>query len=95
MEDNIVAKQLIQDKKYGECIKLVKDKIIKYVVNLIKKKDSTYEYTNVIELIEMSNYFIDDERKNIAKNLEYFSIEEDEIIVLSRLLEICEIYNIK
>ena len=95
MEDNKIIKQLIQDQRYSECTKIIKDKIIEYVVDLIRNKDSSYEYTNVIELIEMSNHYIDDERKNIARNLEYFSIEEDEIIVLYRLLEICEIYNIK
>ena len=95
MEDNKLTKKLIQEKRYGECIKIIKDKIIEYIVSLIRNKDSSYEYTNVIELIEMSEHYIDDERKNIARNLEYFSIEEDEIIVLARLLEICEIYNIK
>ena len=95
MEDNKIIKQLIQEKRYSECTKMIKNKIIDYVVDLIRNKDSSYEYANIIELIEMSNHYIDDERKNIAKNLEYFSIEEDEIIVLTRLLEICEIYNIK
>jgi len=95
MEDNKVTKQLIQDKKYDECIKMVKDKIIEYIIDLIRQKDPSYEYTNIIELIEMSNYYIEDERKYIAKNLEYFSIEEDEIITLTRLLDICDIYNIK
>ena len=95
MEDNKVIKELIQEKKYSEAIKMIKDKIIEYVVDLIRKKDSSYEYTNVIDLIQMSNHYIEDERKNIARNLEYFSIEEDKVVVLARLLEICEIYNIR
>ena len=95
MEDNKIAKQLIQDKKYDECIRIVKNKIIDYIVSLIREKDPDYEYTTIIDLIEMSEQYIGDERKNIARNLEYFSFEEDEIITLTRLLEICEIYNIK
>jgi len=95
MEDNRVIKGLIQEKKYSEAIKMLKDKIIEYVVDLIRNKDTSYEYTNVIDLIQVSNHYIEDERKNIPINLEYFSIEEDEKIVLARLLEICEIYNIR
>lgn len=95
MEDNRAIKDLIQNKKYKECIQIVKEIVIEYIVNLIKEKDPEYEYTNIIDLIELSEYYIEDERKNIARDLEYFSFEEDSIIVLSRLIDICELYNIK
>ena len=95
MEDNNIIKKYLEEKKYYECSNILKEKIINYIINLIKEKYEDYEYTNIIELIEMSEIFIDDERKNIARNLEYFSFEEKDIDVLERMLEICKIYNIK
>lgn len=95
MEDNSIIKEYLEQKKYDECTNILKTKIIDYIVDLIKEKCEDYEYTNIIELIEMSEYYIDDERKNIARNLEYFSFEEKDIDVLERMLEICKIYNIK
>lgn len=95
VEDNIVIKQLLESKKYKECINIIKNKIIEYIVGIIKKQAPYYEYTNIIDLIEISEQYIYDERKNIARNIEYFSFEEDEMVILGRLLEICEIYDIK
>lgn len=95
MEDNKKIKQYLKEEKYNECSNILKRKIITYIVNLIKEKYKEYEYTNIIELIEMSNYYIDDERKELAQKLEYFSFEEEELDVLERMLEICKAYNIK
>lgn len=95
MEDSSIIKKYLEQKKYYECADILKTKIINYIVNLIKEKYKNYEYTNTIELIEMSEYCIEDERKNIARNLEYFTFEEKDIDVLERMLEICKIYNIK
>ena len=95
MEDNNKIKKYLEEKKYYECSNILKEKIINYIVKLINNKYEDYQYTNIIELIEMSEYYIDDERKNIARNLEYFSFKEKDIDVLERMLEICKTYNIK
>ena len=95
MEDNKILKELIQKRRYQECIDILKAKIIDYVVDLINDKGIEYEYTNIIDLIQLSECYIDDERKNIAKNLKYFSFNEDKILCIDRLLEICRLYNIR
>ena len=95
MEDNKNISDFLHQKNYKECIKLLKNKIIQYIVKLINENGIEYEYTNIIELIELSEKYINDERKNIAKKIEYFSFDEDESLCLDRLLEICKIYNIK
>ena len=95
MEDNKQTKQFIEIKKNKETLSFIKNKIIDYLINIINQKGGDYEYTNIMDLIEMSEQFIDDERKYIARNIEYFSFEEEDIITLSRLLKICETYNIK
>lgn len=93
--DNEILKRLIRENKYKESADIIKKKIIEYVVNIIKQKEKDYEYSNIIDLIEFSERYIEDERKHIARNLEYFSFEEDDILRLERLLKICEKYYIK
>lgn len=94
MEDNKKIKQFLQEKRYKECANILKNKIIEYITSLIKEKNPEFEYTNIIDLIELSEYYIKDERKNIARQLEYFSFEEEDIDVLERMLNICELYNV-
>lgn len=95
MEDSALIKSLIQKKEYKECGKILKNRIIDYLVNLINENGVEYEYTNIYDLIDFSEEYIKDERKNIARNLEYFSIEEDDLIFFDRMLNICKEFNIK
>lgn len=93
--DNELLKKLIRENKYKESADILKEKIIEYIVDIIKQTEKEYEYTNIIDLIAFSEQFIEDERRDIARNLEYFSFEEDDILRLDRMLTICEKYNIK
>lgn len=95
MVDSKILKQLIKENRYKESADIIKERIIEYVVDIIKQKEKDYEYSNIIDLIGFSELYIEDERKNIARNLEYFSFEEDDILRLNRMLKICEKYNIK
>ena len=95
MVDNEMLKRLIRENKYKESADIIKERIIRYVADIIKQKEKDYEYSNIIDLIGFSELYIEDERKNIARNLEYFSFEEKDVLRLERLLKICEKYNIK
>ena len=76
--DSNYLKKLLEEHNYQECISILKNKIIQYIVCLIQKKMPSYEYTTIIDLIQLSEICISDERKEIAKHLEYFSFEENE-----------------
>lgn len=87
-------KEYLNNGQYNECIKIIEEKIIIHIVNLIRKKDSTYRYTNIIELMNDSEYYLEDENKYIAQKIYSFDIEEKDINKLERLLEICKLHNI-
>ncbi len=95
MENNIELKELLKNEKYNECAKLIENKIINYIINLIKAKGIELEDTGLFDLIEASNKFLDGDEKFIAEKIKFFSIDEEPIEKLERLLEICKVYNIK
>ena len=94
LTDYIKLKELIQKEEYNECCKILEESIIKYIVQLIKKKKKDYKYTNLIDLIDESKFYIEDENKSIAEKLKFFSIEEGDRNKFERLLNLCETYNI-
>lgn len=87
-------KEYLKQGQYGKCIKIIEEKIIAYIVNLIQKKDPTYRYTNIIDLMNDSEFYLEGENKYIAQKIYYFDVEEKDINKLERLLEICEVYHI-
>lgn len=87
-------KEYLNQGQYDKCIKILEEKITSYIVKLIQKKDPTYSYTNIIDLMNDSEFYLEDEDKYIAQKLYYFGIEEKDINKLERLLEICEIHHI-
>ena len=95
MEDNSKKiKQYLLGQKYKECVQIIEKQIINYVVNLIRKKEPTYEYMSLMDLIEDSKIYIEDENKYIAEKIKFADTEED-LIRLERLILLCETYNIK
>ena len=95
MEDEEFFKKYLKDTNYNKCIEIIKNKIVIYIVNLIKNKKKDYEYTDIIDLIDASNKYLSDEEKEIANKIEYFSIEEKDINKLERLMRLCKTYNIR
>lgn len=94
MQDNDILKTYIKEKRYEDCINLLKNKIIFYVVKEIQKKDSSIQYTTVSDLISTSNYYLNN--SYIAQSLEQALREEDDLLEkIKALLNICELYNIK
>lgn len=95
MEDNSQKlKQYLAEQKYKECVRIIEKQIINYVVNLIKTKEPSYEYMSLMDLIEDSKIYIQDENKYIAEKIRFADTEED-LIRLERLILLCETYNIK
>lgn len=95
MKDNEKFKEFLAKKDYNECIKIMENIISNYVVNLIKEKGINYEYTGFFDLVDASNKYLDGEERFIAEKIKFFSVEEDELEKLERLMELCATYNIK
>lgn len=87
-------KEYIKLSKYEKASLYLEKIIIDYTVNLIKQKKGDFEYTTIFDLIEASNKYIDDKRKNIAKQIRNYSEYLDEMDNVYRLIELCIEYNI-
>lgn len=87
-------KEYIELKKYEKASLYLEKIIIDYTVNLIKQEKEDFEYTTIFDLIEASNKYIDDKRKNIAKQIRNYSEYLDEMDNVYRLIELCIEYNI-
>lgn len=88
-------KEYLSKKEYNECSKIIKKKIINYVVNIIKKYDENYKYTTIEDLIDASRYYIKSKEKYIAELIDVESFEEEPLDKLERLLNLCEKFSIK
>ena len=81
-----ILRDNIKNKNYGEAIKLVKKEIISELEEEIRVNNPHFKYTNVYNLINASNKYIDGNKKNIARCLytpEYIDMDEkDELISL-------------
>lgn len=88
-------RKYINFKEYEKAIIYLEKVIIEYVVNLIKCEKEDFEYTTIFDLIDASDKYIDDKRKNIARQIRNYSKHLDEVDNVYRLLELCKNYNIK
>ena len=87
-------KHYLQQGNYNKCSQILEEIIINHIVNLIKKTDKTYEYTNIIDLINDSEFYLKDDNRYIASKIYFFDVEENDVNRLERLLYLCETYNI-
>ena len=97
MDKNIEVnqiKELIKQQRYDKCLDILEKAIIEYIVNLIKQEKNDFEYTTIFDLIEASDRYIKDERKNIASQIRIYSIQIEDIDNIYRLLKLCEDYKI-
>ena len=93
MQDNEILKNYMKERKYAECIAILKLKIIYYIINAIKQKDSSFDFTTVSDLISASNFYLND--SSIAYRLDNALIEETPLKQIEALLNICEEEKIK
>ena len=89
MEDNIL-KEYIKDAKYEKCIELLKEKIMIEVEKKIKKINQNYKRTNIFDLINAAEKYLESEDIKILYNILNSDIEDE--IKVSLLLELYEIY---
>ena len=87
-------KELIKQNKYDKCLDILETVIIEYIVNLIKKEKSDFKYTTIFDLINASNKYIKDEKKDIARQIRIYSKQIEDIDNIYRLLDLCKDYNI-
>ena len=93
MQDNEILKNYMKERKYAECIAMLKLKIVYFVVNAIKQKDSSFDFTTVSDLISASNFYLGD--SSISFGLDRALNEESPLKQIEALLEICEEKKIK
>lgn len=89
MEDNNF-KEFLSKRDYEQCNRIIRKKIINYVVEIIKQYDKEYEYSTIEDLIDFSRYYIKGEEKHIAELIEVESFEEEPLEQLERLMSLCE-----
>ena len=93
MEDNEILKNYIKEYRYSECISLLKNKIVSYLINKIRTIDETINYTTISDLISLCDVYLND--STIACNLKLALNEETELEQIEMLLYICEENNIR
>lgn len=93
MYDNEILKNYIKDKKYSECISILKGKIVTFLIDQIKQKDCSINFTTVSDLISVSDFYLRD--SSIARSLESALMQGNQLEQIDSLVIICERYNIK
>ena len=93
LQNNQILTNYIKDRKYTECISILKNKIVSFVIDKIKSKDSTIEFTTVSDLISISEFYLGNSQ--IASDLQNALIQENVLEQIDYLLRICENNNIK
>lgn len=93
MSDNLILKNYIKEKKYTECVTILKNKIVTFLINQIQAKDTTIQFTTVSDLITLSNFYL--KNSSIAKNLKTALLMENPLEQIENLLLICEQNGIK
>lgn len=91
MEDDLL-KNYIKDGKYDKCIDILKEKIISEVEKNIKLKNNTYRYTDIFDLINACEKYIEPPKNEIMRKM-YRAIDSDleDPIKVSLLIELYEI----
>lgn len=92
IQDNKILRNYMLDKKYPECVYILKNKIISFVINKIKLYDSSIEFTTVSDLISASKIYLND--ATVASKLQIALMQNTALEQLQDLLFICEEYNI-
>lgn len=93
LQNNQILANYMKDRKYTECISILKNKIVSFVIDKIKSKDSTIEFTTVSDLISISEFYLGNSQ--IASDLQNALIQENVLEQIDYLLRICENNNIK
>lgn len=92
MTDNQILKNYMKEKKYLECINILKEKIVTHLIHKIRIKDNSYQFTNVSDLCTASNFYLNN--STIAQSLEIALMQETALEQIESLLLICEQNNI-
>ncbi len=79
-------KKHLQNGDYKTCADIIENKIIDHIVKLIRQKEKDYEYTNILDLIDISEALLDEENKYIASKIKFFNTEEEDLNRLERLM---------
>lgn len=93
MENNNAFKNYFYEKKYSECVLILKKKITNFVVSQIQEIDPAFDYTTVSDLIVASDFYL--KNSVIASQLQIALRQEEPLEQLHYLLSICETHMIK
>ena len=87
LQNNQILINYMKDRKYTECVSILKNKIVSFVI------DNTIEFTTVSDLISVSEFYLGD--STIARALQNALIQENVLEQINYLLSICENNGIK
>ena len=93
LQNNQILINYMKDRKYTECVSILKNKIVSFVIDKIKSKDNTIEFTTVSDLISVSEFYLGD--STVARVLQNALIQENVLEQINYLLSICENNGIK
>lgn len=93
MYDNILLKNYMKDRRYADCIALLKKKVVSHVINQLKTHDKSIDFTTVSDLINLSDTYLNN--SEIARSLQIALEQETQLEKIQYLLLICEECNIR
>ncbi len=78
----------LKNKKYNECIDILRKEIINKLVNAIKEKETFFTYTTTMDLYNKSKKYLCNEQIKIAHELFLLDImEETEEYILDEMIK--------
>ncbi len=87
-----LLKNYLIEKRYPECVSILKHKIVSFLINKIKHYDNTMEFTTVSSLVSACDFYL--KNSSIARQLEIALIQDTALEQLQNLVFICEQYHI-
>lgn len=89
LEENIKA--LLKNKEYNIAISSLKKEIVNLFVIKIKQKDSTYTYTNILNLIDKSEKVLNSKYNTQLKK--YYCLSKEEYCEEYEIYQLLDIYS--
>lgn len=90
-EEILLLKKYIENKEFDKYNSVIKKEIIKYFVEEIKKVDSNYLYSSMVELLEDIESYLEIDKVELFKYFYKINKEQYKDEILSNMLtDICQ-----
>lgn len=89
--DKVIFKYKLKNKKYSECVDILRKEIIKILVKQIQNKDTYFSYTTTMDLYYKSKKYLPEKDSKIAYELYLLdTMEETEAYLLDEMMILYE-----